>query len=183
MDKFWMKMGTAIQWNDISPNFRPNSFDTYVATKLLEYEGSPRAVIFFDDVCDKLTDYSYWFFLGTIWVSYSGKSELQLWKRLFASKRATRLTSIMKPSELAIFNTLPNNILVYRAHRYEEKDWISYTLDQAIATRFARERKVNEISLYRLRRRDVIALFLRRGEQEIIMLQTERAKLIEKMLL
>ncbi|GBF34124.1 prophage Lp2 protein 22 [Desulfocucumis palustris] len=73
--------------------------------------------------------------------------------------------------------------MVYRAHRYEEKDWISYTLDQAIATRFARERKVNEISLYRLRRRDVIALFLRRGEQEIIMLQTERAKLIEKMLL
>ncbi|WP_197080912.1 hypothetical protein [Gordoniibacillus kamchatkensis] len=81
----------------------------------------------------------------------------------------------MKPSELTEFHKLPEVIIAYRAHRPCETDWISYTLDRNIAERFALERKVDHIAQYQLRKRDVLALFLRRGEQEIIMLDPKKA--------
>lgn len=156
---------------DVSPNFKPNEYDMSVISDLLRYEGTPLAIQFFSNVCLRLTDYSYWFFLSTLWVSYSGHTDLKLWRRLFQSSRSNRKTSIMKPSEVMVFNLLPDELTVYRAHRSNETDWISYTLNQDIAKRFAKERGVCEIIEYRLNKKDVIALFLRRSEQEIIMLK------------
>jgi hypothetical protein len=160
---------------DISPNFKPYLFDSIISQKLIELEKTPEAIIYFSQVCKELSDYAYWFFLSTLWVSYCGWSDLQLWKGLFSSERPKRKTSIMKPSEVMAFDTLPYNIMAYRAHRSGEKDWISYTLDRDIAKRFARERNVNKVALYKLRKPDILALFLRRGEQELIMLEPQRA--------
>lgn len=161
--------------NDISPNFKYNAIDAAIGTQLLRFEATPLAVQYFASVCDRLTHYAYWFYLSTIWVSYSGWSDLRLWKHLFRSSRPKRATSIMKPSEFEEFKKLPNQIIAYRAHRPHETDWISYTLDLEIARRFARERGVSEVVQYRLRKKDVIALFLRRGEQELIMLEPSKA--------
>jgi hypothetical protein len=156
-----------------------NIVDSSIAKNILKFEGTPRAITYFAEVCDKLSDYSYWFILGTLWVSYSGWSDLQLWRDLFSSDRPKRKSSIMKPSELAAFESLPYEIIAYRAHRPHETDWISYTLDIDVAKWFASERGVREVSQYKLRKRDVISLFLRRGEQELIMLTPEKAKYVQ----
>ena len=166
--------------DDISKNFKFNQYDASIAVRLIEMEETPEAIIYFSKVCDKLTDYAYWYFLSTLWVSYTGHSDINLWKRLFAAKRKFKISSIMKPSELREYNKLNSNIIAYRVHRKDEKDWIAYTLSLDIAKRFAKERDVQTISQYRIKKKDIEALFLRRGEEEIILLNKSKAKFIKE---
>jgi hypothetical protein len=85
----------------------------------------------------------------------------------------------MKPSEYRVLMAGPDELTVYRAHRPKETDWIAYTLDpQIAASRFAQQRGVDEVKAYRVRREDVLALFLRRGEKEVLVLDKSRAELI-----
>lgn len=155
-------------------------YDSQVAKELLKREETPEAITYFAKVCEKLTDYSYWFLLSTLWVSYTGYSEIELWKKLFGSDRPKRKQSIMKPSELKAFNHLPFQITIYRAHRPNEDDWIAYTLDPMIAARFAKERGVDTFSEYVVKKRDVLALFLRRGEKEIIVLDKSKINFVKE---
>ena len=92
---------------DISPDFRPNMRDARIIKGILKHEATPRAIERFARDANDLTDYAYWFTLGTLWVSYTGWSDLALWKRLFSSKRRNRETSLMKPSELDVLRALP----------------------------------------------------------------------------
>jgi hypothetical protein len=161
---------------DVSPMFRPSERDSDIISRVLPLEATPEAITTFAELCDGLSDYAYWYVLGTLWVSYSGWSDLALWRRLLSSGRRCRRLALMKPSELAIFKMMPARIYAYRAHREGETDWISYTLDAEIAGRFAVQRDVNEVVEYRLRREDCIALFLRRGEKEVLMLDPARAE-------
>ena len=161
---------------DISANFQPNATDATVAKGLLAYEGTPLAILYFAKHCDALSDYAYWFLLGSLWVSYSGWSDLALWRHLLQSDRPKRTTSLMKPSEWESFKRLPEKITAYRAHRQGETDWISYTLDKTVAERFVQSRDSGHIVEYELRKKDVHALFLRREEQEILMLTPRLAK-------
>ena len=166
--------------NDISRNFRWNAYDASVAKKILELEGTSEAIKYFSKVCNKLTNYAYWFFLSTLWVSYSGFSDIELWKKLFSSSRGRKRSSIMKPSEVKAYDRLPYFVRAYRAHRPDETDWIAYTLSKDIALRFAKERGVTAFSEYEIKKKDITALFLRREEQEIILLDQEKARFIRK---
>ena len=165
---------------DISPYFKFNFNDKFMAQEINKREGTPEVIKYFSEHCEKLTNYGYWFLLSTLWVSYTGFSDIELWKKLFSSDRGQRQKSIMKPSEVKEFNYLPYFITAYRAKRPGEKQWIAYTLDLEIAKRFAQERKVNKITKYEVRKKDVLALFLRRGEKEIIILDETRPKFIEE---
>ncbi|GKU79808.1 hypothetical protein [Paenibacillus sp. L3-i20] len=162
--------------NDISKDWKGSTKDERKAIEIiLKYEGTPTAIFSFDKCKEVFSNYWYWFVLSTLWVSYSGHSDLNQWKRLFSDdKRESRLTSIMKPSELTAFNLLPNQIVAYRAHRQNETDWISYTLDKALAERWVRQRG-GYLRSYELSKEDCIALFLRRGESEILMLDPKKA--------
>ncbi|MEW4232577.1 hypothetical protein Q0N71_04720 [Bacillus thuringiensis] len=165
---------------DIYSKFRWHPYDAKVGKGIVKREGTAEAIKYFSEVCEGLTDYGYWFFLSTLWVSYSGHSDINLWKQLFSSDRPKRKKCIMKPSELVAFEQLPYFITVYRAHRINEKDWIAYTLDPLIAARFANEREVNTIVEYKVKKRDVLALFLRRGEQEVIVLDKKKIQFVSK---
>lgn len=167
-------------YNDISPYFKFDFNDKYMAQQLLKREGTPEAIKYFSGNCNKLTNYGYWFLLSTLWVSYTGFSDIELWKKLFSSNRPQKLKSIMKPSEVQAYEHLPYFITVYRAKRAGEKQWIAYTLDLEIAKRFAKERDVNKISKYEVKKRDVLALFLRRGEKEIIVLDENKPVFVEE---
>lgn len=169
--------------NDISNEFKWNPCDAIIGKKLVELEETPEAIKYFADRCNELTDYAYWFFLSTLWVSYSGFSDLELWKKLFSSNRAKRKKSIMKPSELNAFENLPWFVTVYRAHRLGEKDCIAYTLNKDIAYRFAMEREVNLIKEYKVKKKDITALFLRREENEVIVLNKENLIFVKKHIL
>ncbi|MFS0815510.1 hypothetical protein ABC382_00880 [Lysinibacillus sp. 1P01SD] len=165
--------------NDVSKHFKFNYYDARVGQEILQFEGTPKAILFFAEKCEKLTDYAYWFFLSTCWVSYTGFSDLELWKELFSSERPKRKECIMKPSEVKAYNSLPYFVTIYRAHRENEKDWIAYTLDKNIAIRFARERNVSKVSAYKIKKQHILALFTRRGEEEVIVLNKENVELIE----
>ncbi|TGJ99818.1 hypothetical protein EHO57_13725 [Leptospira langatensis] len=159
---------------DISADFKYNPKDAYYAKKLLKYEGKPEAILYLDSIAGNLSDYAYWFCLSTQWVSYTGWSELETWKRLFDSTRPSKQTSLMKPSELCVLARFANEISIYRAHRPGETDWIAYTINPEVALRFCQERGADEYAEYIVRKEDITALFLRRKEFEIIV--TDRSK-------
>ncbi len=92
---------------NISPVFRSDGYDAEAAAELIKFEGTGAAIVRFAELADGLSDYAYWFILGTLWVSYSGGSDLDLWKRLFASPRRLRKVSLMKPDEYRAFKALP----------------------------------------------------------------------------
>ncbi|MDB5052935.1 MAG: hypothetical protein JWM44_985 [Bacilli bacterium] len=164
----------VILMNDISPNFKgPNAIDSAIIKDILRFEATPKAIIRFAELQNRMSDDEYWLVLSTLWVSYSGWSDLNLWRKLFRSGRPKRSSSLMKPSELTVFERLPDKFIVFRAHRPFETDWISYTLDIDIAKRFAKERNT-EVTAYTICKKHCIALFLRRDELEVIMLDPKK---------
>lgn len=166
------------KYEDVSNYFQYNAYDSQIARGLIEREGTPEAIRYFVDNCDKLTDYSYWFMLSTCWVSYSGYYDLENWKRLFASNRPKREKSIMKPSEIRALKSLPYEVTCYRAYRIGETDWISYTTKIDKAIEFALHRGNSVIKEYRIKKKDILAYFTRLGEFEIVSLDSTNAKYI-----
>lgn len=171
-------MEFKIDRSDISKYFAWNLADDTVARQLIAREGTPEAITYFAEHCNGLTDYGYWFMLSTLWVSYTGFSDLRLWKKLFSASRRHREACIMKPSELRQYKMLPYHVTAYRAHRVGEMDWISYTLDLDKAKQFANHRGVHEVKEYRIRKRDILAYFTRRGENELLVLDKEKPEYI-----
>lgn len=162
--------------HDVSKDFRPSPADARVIRRILRVAETPQAIKLFAAEHRKLTDYSYWFVLGTLWVSYTGWSDLQQWKWLFSSKRPCRASSLMKPSELAAWHDLPDTLDLLRVHRPGETDWISYTLDPVVAQRIADRRGVPAPTPYRCKKTDALCLFLRRGEAEVLVLDRRHAR-------
>lgn len=161
---------------DITPDFEYRESDARVGRLLLKCAETPKAIRVFDEHCKALSSSAYWFYLSTLWVSYSGWSDLDLWKRLFSSPRKYRETSLMKPSELAFYRALPETIHAFRAHRPGEEDWIAYTLSSDVAARFAAERGIESVGLYEIPKAAALAYFTRRGEAEILVLDKANAK-------
>ena len=162
---------------DISHHFRPRPFDAQIGKGLIELENSPEAIKFFAANCRNLSDYAYWFYLGVCWVQYTGWSELSLWKSLFSSSRPNRESCLMKPTELKYFKALPKTVHCYRVHRPDEQDWISYTLDFDTAKKFAGIRGVSQIHEYKIPRKRLACLFLRRQEYEVLCIENRYARL------
>lgn len=166
--------------NDISSEFKGNVYDAAIARRLIELDKTPGAIEYFAEKAGGLTDYAYWFMLSSLWVSYSGFSDLELWKKLFSSDRPKKKKSIMKPSELEALEHLSWFVKVYRAHRQGETNCIAYTLNKGTAFRFARERGVKTIKEYQVKKKDITALFLRRGEEEVIILDKEKLTFVRE---
>lgn len=163
---------------DISPYFTGATREEQrIVERLLKHGESPEAIREFCRCRNKLGDYVYWFALAVLWVNYTGWSELALWKKMFSAERPNRAECLMKPSEYSLLADMPDEFIVFRAHRPGEEDWIAYTLSLEIAARFAKERGVAEVSAYQVRRADVLALFLRRGEMEVLVLDKSLVRL------
>ncbi|WP_246111511.1 hypothetical protein [Weissella muntiaci] len=162
--------------DDVSTAFKFNAADSEISQKLILYEQTGEAIKYFDAHQDELSDYAYWFFLSTLWVSYTGFSDLNVWKRLFSSRRPNKSISIMKPSELKALALMPKKLAAFRVHRKNETDWIAYTLSLETAKRFAAERGVTHIDVYEIKKRDITGLFLRRGENEVILVDKKLAR-------
>lgn len=103
----------------------------------------------------------------------------RFWRTLFSSERPDRKRSLLKPDELRSYNDLPALVTAYRAHRPGETDWIAYTLKRDIAFRFGRERGVVQIHKYAIPKCAIVALFLRRGEHELLVMDKASASLVE----
>ena len=159
--------------HDISPFSQPSLKDTKIIKKIMRYEATGRAIVEFDKYKQCLTDYCYWFLLSTLCVSYTGWSDLRMWKRLFRSPRPNRTACLMKPSEIRAFDLLPSTVTAYRAKRSNEQDCIAYTLNLEMAAQWAVQRGVKDVHCYTVDKKNILALFLRRNEQEIIVLEQD----------
>lgn len=166
--------------SDVSPDFHYCKKDDRIIKRLLKYSETPQAIVEFEKECKRLSDYAYWFVLGTLWVSYTGFSDLKLWRRLFESDRPQRATGLMKPSELDVLARLPNVLSVYRAHRTDEQDWLAYTIDPKISARFAIERGVSDFIEYRMDKTSALAYFHRRGECELLTLRKDAVQFVRR---
>ncbi|MDB5055995.1 MAG: hypothetical protein JWM44_4045 [Bacilli bacterium] len=79
-----MNANHTLYMNDISPNNKDtaNEKESRMILSILQYEGTPRAITRFNEICHEFSDYTYWFVLSTLWVSYTGFSDLSLWRKL-----------------------------------------------------------------------------------------------------
>ena len=168
--------------HDIHPKFVINIADSDLAKEIVIKFPSHRLkdlaqerLMYFKTNQERASNYFYWFMLGTLWVEFTGHTSMGLWKELFSKERPDS-DCLMKPHELLKLHNLPDEVTCFRAHRYKEKDWISYTLDEQIALRFLTVRPRGVIKKYTVKKSDIKALFLRRGEMEIIVLDKNNVR-------
>ncbi|KRK40828.1 hypothetical protein [Loigolactobacillus bifermentans] len=164
---------------DISTAFKPNRKDSEIMSELIKLDGDSKSVEYFDQHSHELTDSAYWFGLSTLWVGSANCADLETWKRLFSSNRPNRAISLMKPSELKALKKLPNKINLFRAQQPGETDWIAYSTNPAVAARFAVMKNISEISVFRTKKPNISALFLRRNEYEAIVLDKRMVKKVD----
>ncbi|UKA04971.1 hypothetical protein [Photobacterium damselae] len=167
-----------MQARDISPDYEFDYKSAKLIKKILKRSEDGNGIQAFVECKKKLNDYSYWFVLGTLWVDSTDGANISLWKSLFSSSRPNRDSSLMKPSELRFFKKLPAEITVYRAKRKAEEDWIAYTLDPSVAGKMAISRATDVVHEYKVKKRDVDAIFLRRGESEVLVLDNLKPTLV-----
>ena len=98
---------------------------------------------------------------------------------LTGRSRPDRKRSLLKPDDVPALNHLSPLVTAYRAHRPGEVDWIAYTLKRETACRFARECGADQITRYAIPKRTTVALFLRRGEHEVLALHKTSASATE----
>lgn len=166
--------------HDISPRFRPNENDSNFARALSYFERNGYPICFFNTHKSHLTDYSYWFFLGTIWIAHSEQAPTALWQELFSSQRPHRSACLMKPTELKYFRELPKEVSCYRAHSPAGDGFIAYTLDLDTVRKFASIKGIDTITEYLIPKKHLLALFLRRGEYEVLCLDKDKARFVKK---
>jgi len=116
---------------------------------------------------DEITDDEYWSLVSDVWIDTENAwQNVGSWTEAFGSDRASQ-HSLMNEEELKLFASLPDTLTIYRGCR---KD--SWTLDEQRAHWFA-ERFSNDDGIVLTRtvsKKEVIAVFTRRGEEEVIVL-------------
>lgn len=161
---------------DISPDFKyVTPTEQKIIQKIIKLNDDRKKLNHFIKYKHKMSDYCYWFILSTIWVDGTEKTDLKRWRALFSTNRKSRASSLMKPSELDAFNKLEDKLIVYRAQSPTEEDRLAYTLSIKQAASFSILKETNEITSYEVKKEDLLCLFLRRGEDEIIILDPSKA--------
>ena len=127
-----------------------------------------KAVEVFFENKHRLSDPCFWEILRTMWIANGKMSNLEMFKRLFQSKRPFKYF-LMTIEEEAAFKALPDPVTAYRAPAKVNDVGISWTLSREFVDRYAKHtgRDVIEQQFPKSR---ITAYFNRRGEQEIIIL-------------
>lgn len=142
--------------------FRVQAFMEYMYT-------SPMALT------DKLTAERYWTAVRHTWIDTENSFEnYTQWSKIFKSDRfGEREKWLMDDDERLALSMLPDLIPVFRGYARDDAmyGW-SWTLKEETATwfakRFARDPDDCRVSEGRVKKSDVLALLLGRGEQEIL---------------
>lgn len=152
-----------------------NALKTYKENKNWEqyifmYE-KPYRIQMFNLIKKQLSDKDYWKILGEIWINSENIwQNKNIWKTCFSSKRKNK-QCLMIESELDDFNKLDNEINIYRGCQNKNKDGFSWTLDYNKAKWFSnRFEKFGNILSGQCNKKDIIAYFSRRNEEEIVVL-------------
>ena len=119
----------------------------------------------------RLSHYGYWYMLGLLWNSFAGprndEGRLNEWMKLFGHNRPKRNACLMKPDEATQLRNLPKKVKVYWDSK--RKTGISYRIEKATLPVEPFNPKDYE-AYAEIDRENIIALFNRRGETELIIL-------------
>jgi len=127
-----------------------------------------RAVEVFFENKHRLSDPCFWEILRTLWIANGKMQNLDIFKRLFLSKRPFKYF-LMTIEEDAAFKALPDPVTAYRAPAKENDVGISWTLSREFVERYAKHIG-REVVERQFPKSVITAYFNRRGEQEIIIL-------------
>lgn len=124
----------------------------------------------FNAIRSNMSDEDYWRLLRSVLIDSEN-----LWQykrlplRLLRSKRPGR-QYLMTDKEHALFDSLPEQFIVYRGHTQRNRLGSSWTLSRGIATWFARrfDDIMPHVSRGIARKADVMAVFLGRQELEVV---------------
>ena len=164
---------------DVSTAFKFNEGDQKIASTLLLYHTPKEQIAYFKEKSSAMSDSFYWFCLSTLWVDDPNGADIATWKQMFSARRSNKEISLMKPSELKTLKSLPNKITVYRAQKPDELDWISYTTSLKVLLQFARINRSTRTIRGTVKKRDITALFTRRDESEVLILDKKAIRNIE----
>jgi hypothetical protein len=154
--------------NNVSSDFKWCAKDYKVAKGLLRHENTRAAFDYFWARQDKLTDYGYWYMLGTLWVLNPLDIHIDDWRDLFTNPRRKLIrSSLMKPDELQAWRALPDTVQCWRAVSGREYRPMSFTTSRGVADLMARV-DLRIVEQFEIPKKEVTAYFLRCGEFEIL---------------
>lgn len=144
------------------------------------------------EIRDQLDDEKFWDLVGDVWTeSENAYEEYETWLEVFHIDRPYRW-AMMDADEREALRNLPETIDIFRGARtslngeYDAAEGFSYTLRKDKARWFAdrfkalfHDEAVSEIIHARVATKDVIAYFVARGEEEILVLP-EKLKIISR---
>jgi hypothetical protein len=129
----------------------------------------------FQEIAPKLSDGAYWGFLGALFLALDNEVDNETWRLLFAANRRERRSGLMRKQELHMLKLMPAIVNCYRAHTAGETDWLlaePNTMD--VLSRNYGRTDLTHIGEYTLKRKDVAAIFTRRGRIEILCLDVSK---------
>jgi hypothetical protein len=122
---------------------------------------------------DEITDDEYWSLVSDVWIDTENAwQNVGSWTELFGSDRASQ-HSLMNEEELKLFASLDDTLTIYRGCRKDvNEEGLSWTLDRSRAQWFADRHGHDDRTLLtrEISKSEVIAVFTRRGEEEVIVL-------------
>lgn len=121
----------------------------------------------------KLSDTQYWSLLSDIWTDTENQWQgLKKWKQLLSSKRPYR-HYMMSEEEDNTLRALAEEVTIYRGcQKGINEGGLSWTLDKSKAKFFAnRFGKKGIILEKKISKKDIVAVFMGRGESEVIFLE------------
>ncbi len=149
-------------------------------SKIASFLGRENLFKVFNHLIDDLSDKDYWVVLGQCYIMSSfSHSSYEIINSFFQSNRADKF-HIMTEEERLEFDSLPNEIEIYRGcseHEIKSGHFrFSWTTKKSVAQFFAKRNKgiqgvKNSVISKRVRKEDVLAYFTRRDEFEIIYFQ------------
>lgn len=146
---------------------KTKNFDQYIYL-----HERPYRINAFQDIKKDLDNKTYWKLLSSIWIDTENSwQDIKTWKKLFKSKRSDK-ENLMDGQELETFESLDNELIVYRGCvKGLNENGLSWTLSKEQAKWFAqRFSKDGIVKQKRIFKKDIVAYFNGRGEEEIILI-------------
>lgn len=118
-----------------------------------------------------MTDTEYWSSLGELWTDTENLYQNEkLWKKAVTSKRSGR-DALMSETDLAMYNSLPEQVTIYRGQLPKYRLGMSWTTDLEKATWFAK--RFNRGGVVRklvVDKSSILFCKASRGESEVVII-------------
>lgn len=138
--------------------------------KIIGYYERPYRIDAFAKYSESMTDEQYWKTLGWIWTDTENfHQNADSWREALTSHRPGS-NSMMDEDDLAFFESLPEEVTIYRGQSKKYAPGWSWTTVKATAVWFAKRFQKEDSFVYtgRVKKTSILAAFVGRGESEVV---------------